>query len=70
LVPQEDGPNQIPSINDADAGGNVGIGAVDPSGRGTVRCDGRGGLSICGMSAKYVGSVPMLPKVALPAKNL
>jgi hypothetical protein len=61
LVPWEAGPNQIPSIKDAVVGGNVGIGTVIPSDKGTVRCDGSGGALICGMYAIRRDSVAMVP---------
>jgi hypothetical protein len=60
LVPWEAGPNHIPSIKDVVVGGNVGIGAVVPSGKGKVRCDGSGGALICWMYVIGGASVAMV----------
>ena len=66
FVPPEEGPNQIPSINDAVVGGNVGIGAEVPSGSSTVMCDGSGGPSILGMVDAGAGRFPIEPIEGLP----
>jgi hypothetical protein len=55
LFPTRRWPNHIPSINDAEVGGNVGISEDDPSGNGTVRCDGRGGHVAVGLKWRGVG---------------
>ncbi len=60
----------MPSIKEADDGGKVRIGAVNPSGNGMVRCDGCGGPSICRMNYFGGGREEMSPMYALPPENV
>ena len=70
LVPREAGDCQIPSVSEAVVFGMVGMGAQLPSGRGTVRWDGREVPSFCGIIADGVGRLLVPPMTARPLMNL
>jgi hypothetical protein len=70
LVPRELGPNQISIMRDAVVTGREGIGAEEPSGKGTVRCKGSGGPSIWGIKNVGGGSHNVEHIDALPFINL
>ncbi len=70
LVPCEAGDCQIPSVSEAVVFGMVGMGVQLPSGRGTVRWDGREVPSFCGIIADGVGRLLVPPMTARPMMNL
>ncbi len=69
FVPHDEGPNQIPSTSEMDAGGRAGIGAEVPFESGTMRWEGRMGPSSCGMNGEGSESALILPMEERPWMN-